>query len=610
MSTPTTLAPATARASDPAPRARWHTVALIGLLGATAALYLTGIAVSGWGNVFYSAAAQAGSQSGHALFYGASDMPASITIDKPPASIWLMALSVRLLGLSPFAVLLPQALLGVATVALVYVTVRRVAGPGAGLLAGAVAATTPVSALIFRYNNPDALLTALLAVALYATVRAIEHARIRWVVLVGAAIGFAFLTKQLQAFLVLPGLMLGYLVAAPVSLRRRFLHLGIAAAALLVSAGWWVAIVQLVPAASRPYIGGSTNNSFLELTFGYNGLGRLLGGSGNGSVGSGAGLLRLLAGSTGVRMLVGNTGRGVAWLLPAAFVLGAAALVLLARRPRTDPRRALVLASLGILVVSDLAFSVMAGIYHSYYTVAMVPALAAVIAVSAEVVWSRRADRRARVLLAAVVAGTAVWTSVLLLGTPAALFPLAVVVLVAGAVAAVLLLGPGWAAGRSRPVMVSALVVALFVPLGASITTAAVPHSGSGPTTAYASVPNVTPDPAVVALLERSGGSDWAAAVDGSIPAAEYQLASGRAVMPIGGFKGVDPTPTLAQFQARVAAGRVHWFIGSDGAIGRWVAANYPQTQVGGTVLYDLTGPPAQPLPAQVPGAPTPGARQ
>ncbi|MFI8527320.1 ArnT family glycosyltransferase [Promicromonospora sukumoe] len=610
MSTPTTLASAIARASAPAPRGRLHVVALVVLLGATAALYLTGITVSGWGNVFYAAAAQAGAHSGHAMLYGASDMPASITVDKPPASIWLMALSVRLLGLSPFAVLLPQALLGVATVALVYVTVRRVAGPGAGLLAGAVAATTPVSALIFRYNNPDALLTALLALAAYATVRAIEHARVRWVVLVGAAIGFAFLTKQLQAFLVVPGLVLGYLVAAPVPVRRRILHLGIAAAAVLVSAGWWVAIVQIVPAADRPYIGGTTTNSFLDLTFGYNGLGRLVGGSGNGTLGSGAGLLRLLAGFTGLRMLVGNTGRGVAWLLPAAFVLGAAALVLLARRPRTDARRALLLVSLGTLVVSAVAFSVMAGIYHSYYTVAMVPALAAVIAVSAEVVWSRRAERQARVVLAAVVAGTAVWTSVLLLSTPAALFPLAVVVLVAGAVAAVLLLGPGWAPGRSRPVMASALVVALLVPLAASITTAAVPHSGSGPTTSYASAPDVTPSPAVVALLERSGGTNWAAAVDGSVPAARYQLASGRAVMPIGGFKGIDPTPTLQQFQARVAAGRVHWFIGSDGEIGRWVAANYPQTQVGGTTLYDLTAPPGQPAPGQVPGAVTPGARQ
>ena len=277
--------------ADPAPPRRDAVLrprhlALAALLAATAALYLWDLTASGWANAYYAAAAQAGGQSWTALLFGSSDAANAITVDKTPAALWVMGLSVRVFGLSSASVLVPQALMGVATVALLYAAVRRSSGTAAGLLAGAVLAATPVAALMFRYDNPDALLTLLLVAAGYATLRAIEAGRVRWLVLAGTLIGFAFLTKMLQAFLVVPALAAVWLLAAPIGMGRRVRGLVAATVALVVAGGWWVLLVELWPAASRPYIGGSQTNSVLELVLGYNGFGRLTGEE-VGSVGGG-----------------------------------------------------------------------------------------------------------------------------------------------------------------------------------------------------------------------------------------------------------------------------------------------------------------------------------
>ena len=285
MST-TLSSPPTPRPSDPgAPRSRaatarprWELPGLAVLLAGTAVLYLWNLAATGYGNAFYAAAVQAGTTSWKAFFFGSLDSANLITVDKPPASLWVMELSARLFGFSSWSMLVPQALMAVAAVALLWATVRRTSGPGAGLLAAALLALTPVVALMFKYNNPDAFLVLLLVVAGYCTVRAMERASTRWILLAGLFVGFAFLAKELQAFLVLPGLALAYLWAAPTSLGRRIAQLLGAGVALVVGAGWWVLAVALWPAADRPWIGGSTDNSELGRAFGYNGLGRIFGG--------------------------------------------------------------------------------------------------------------------------------------------------------------------------------------------------------------------------------------------------------------------------------------------------------------------------------------------
>ncbi len=344
------------RADDPV----WARPALAGLLLATGVLYLADLAASGYANSFYSAAVQAGSHSWKAFFFGSFDSSNFITVDKPPASLWVMDISARLFGVSSWSILVPQALEGVLAVGLLYATVRRRFSAPAALLSAAVFALTPVAALMFRFNNPDALLTLLLVGAAYAVTRALEGARTRWLVLAGVLLGFGFLTKMMQSFVVVPGFAAVYLLAAPASLRRRFVQLLVSGVAMFAAAAWWVAIVALWPAGSRPYIGGSQDNSILNLIFGYNGFGRITGNERGsvvggrvfgaaGGLGGGPGNGSGMWGPTGItRLFGGEMGTQISWLLPAALFF---IVVLLVGHVACAPhrRQARCCADLGLL---------------------------------------------------------------------------------------------------------------------------------------------------------------------------------------------------------------------------------------------------------------------
>jgi 4-amino-4-deoxy-L-arabinose transferase-like glycosyltransferase len=481
-------------------RDRW---ALAGLLAATAVLYVWGLNASGWANAFYSAAVQAGTQSWKAFFFGSSDAANAITVDKTPASLWPMELSARIFGLSSWSILVPQALMGVATVGVVYAAVRRRFPAWAALIGGAVMAVTPVAVLMFRFNNPDALLVLLLTVAGYCVVRAQEKAGTRWLVLAGACVGFAFLAKMLQAFVVLPGFALVYLITAPTTVGRRLWQLVLAGVAVVVSAGWWLVAVALVPAADRPYIGGSQTNSVLELALGYNGIGRL-----NGGDYGGLGNLNQQAGWW--RMFDTEAGGQISWLLPAALVLMVAVVWLTRSAPRTDPVRAQVAVWGSWLVVTGLIFSLMQGIFHAYYTVALAPAIAVLVGSGVALLWERRANR-ALALAAAVTAG---WGYVLLSRSSEWNSWLGPIVLVGGLAAAVglLIVGrqeegragvpsgkPGgvpsegsasvsfaargwWSRRLSGIVAVVAVVVCLAGPAAYALDTATSAHNGAIPT--------------------------------------------------------------------------------------------------------------------------------
>ncbi len=489
----------------PAGQPAWARPALLSLLGLTAVLYLAGLDRSAWANDFYSAAVQAGSTSWKAFFFGSFDASGFISVDKTPASLWVMDLSARIFGLNYWSVLAPQAAGGVACVGAAYAAVRRWFGPAAGLLAGAVLALTPVAALMFRFNNPDALLVLLLTLAAYAMTRAIESGRTRWIALAGALIGFGFLTKMLQAFLVLPPFALAYLIAGPPRLGRRLLQLLAGAAAVIISAGWWVAAVMLTPAADRPYVGGSTSNSILQLALGYNGLGRLDGNE-TGSVGFGAGRGgggqgAAFGGSAGLTRLFGSVmGGQVSWLLPAALIALVALLWLTWRAPRTDRTRAAALIWGGSLLVTGAVFSFMAGIIHPYYTVALAPAIGALAGIGAVTAWRRRATWHGRIMLASGVAVTALWSAELLGRTPSWHPLLRVVILVAGlGAAAALAAGPRLTglAGRVRgkaalalaPVLVALLAV-FAGPAAYTLATVTTAHTGAIPTAGPAAVPS------------------------------------------------------------------------------------------------------------------------
>jgi 4-amino-4-deoxy-L-arabinose transferase-like glycosyltransferase len=433
---------------------RLRAASVIALLTGTGLLYLWDLGSSGWANSFYAAAVQAGANDWTAFFFGSLDPQNSITVDKPPASLWPMALAARIVGFNSWSLLVPQALMGIAAVGLLYAAVRRVSGHGAGLLAGTLLALTPVAALMFRFDNPDALLTLLLVLAAYLLVRGLEDGRTRWIAAVGLVLGFAFLTKSLQAFLVLPGLALAWLWAAPGRPWRRVWQLLVGGAGIVVGSGWWLLAVALWPVDARPYIGGSGDNTPLGLAFGYNGLGRIVGGEGGGPGGGGrpgaafgggmpdaaglpggaagavpgggmppggpgGGMGAAFGGRAGfLRMFGDSFGTQVSWLLPAALLLFVTALVLRGRAARTDAVRGSLIVWGGWTLVTVLVLSFMEGIVHPYYAVALAPGIAALVAVGARELLRYRDRRWVRGVLAVASAGTAVWAFVLLGGSP------------------------------------------------------------------------------------------------------------------------------------------------------------------------------------------------
>lgn len=645
----------TAHRAEPSPswfRTRRTGLALTTLLAATAVLYLWNLTASGYANTFYAAAAQAGSQDWKAWFFGSLDTSNFITVDKPPASLWVMGLSGRIFGFSSASLLVPQALMGVGSVALVYVAVKRVASPAAGFVAGAVLAATPAAALMFKFDNPDALLVLLMTLAGYFVIRAMGTAMGRraamWVALAGVALGFAFLTKMLQGVMVLPAFAGAYVIAGQARLRDRLVHLAIGATAVVVSAGWWVLAVWLWPADSRPYIGGSTNNSVMDLVLGYNGLGRLLGNTGSGGGMNGGSAGSSFGGSTGLERLFGSEmGIQISWLIPAALIAVVFGLLARRRAPRTDLLRASLILWGGWFLVTGLIFSYMSGTIHPYYTIALAPAVAGMIGTGGYALWLVRARWIGRCGLAAVMLVAGIWSWVLL-HRNADWLPMLKWILLVGTIVGAILVLVG-AKDRFRRLAVAGLIIGSLAGITGSasytIATAATAHAGSIPTAGPAGavsdtgmgggggigggpeLPNgdappnssdATVNPTSNGQAPSSGsestseltamlvnaGTTWSAATNGSQSAATYELASNTAVMAIGGWSS-DPAPTLDQFIQYVADGKVHYYIaggqggsqreGQSGdstssAIQEWVEANFASTTVGNSTVYDLTG--------------------
>ena len=619
--------------------AAWVRPALIGVGVLAAVLYLWNLTVSGYANTYYSAAALAGSQSWSAWFFGSVDASNFITVDKPPLAIMLMGLSVRLLGLSSLSILLPEALLGVASALLLFQVVRRPFGPAAGLIAAVVMALSPAAVLMFRYNNPDALLTFLLIAAAAALQRALVHGRIRWLVLCAVLVGLGFNAKFLQAYLVLPAFVLTWLIAAPTRFVRRAAALVPMAVAGIVASFWWVAIVELVPAASRPFIGGSTDGSAIQLLFGYDGLGRIFGQGGGGGPGGGGGF----SGEPGLfRLFNADFGGQISWFIPLALVALAAGLVIHLRAPRTDLRRAAYLMWGGWFLVTAAVFSFMSGIIHTYYAVALAPAIGALVGAGVVELWRLRArSTLAALVLAGGIVATAVWAAVLLNRTPTFLPGADVVVVMVGFAAAVLIAIP---AARQFPRLsmiaaVVALVALLVGPAAYAADTMNTAYSGGDPAAGPSAgggvggfggrggapdggnfgdggnpggqppvgqppvgfgggqgpVGDGGPDGQNVAssralldyLVANRGGAAWIVAVSSANQAGSIELATGQPVMAMGGFSGSDPTPTLAQLQSYVASGQLRFVLlnggGGGGPIGRGGAASSVSTWVSQT---------------------------
>ena len=598
------------------------------MLLVTAVSYLVNLTVSGYANVYYSAAAWAASQSWSAWFFGSVDPSNFITVDKPPLATMVLGLSVRIFGLSSASILVPQALMGIATVAILMAIVRRTFGPAASIIAGLVMALTPAAVLIFRYDNPDALLTLLLVGAAYALLHGMERDRLRWIALSGILVGFAFETKLLQAYLVLPAFAVTFAVAAPGSIRRRVAGLAIALSAVLISSSWWIAAIELIPSAARPYIGGSTDNSALDLVLGYDGLGRIFGQAGPGGAAAGGGAGAGGAGFSGtpgvLRLFNDQLGGQVAWFLPMAVIGLVSGLVARFRAPRTDIARAAYLMWGLWLLVHAVVFSFMSGVIHSYYVVAMAPAIAALVGGGLATLW----QYRARVPVARAIFGLSILASaglawLLLARTPSFVPWLVPAILIGGVIGVLFLLLPA-RLGFGRLQLggaVLGVLVLLAGPAAYAADTVQTAYAGgdpaAGPAIAAAAGPGslrgvianvgrggglggpggqppagavpggpppdggqglpggaVNPggagggpgglgvDSATLDyLVANQGSARWIVAVTGADTAGQIELQTSRAVMAMGGFTGSDDAPTLAQLQALTASGELRFVL-------------------------------------------------
>ena len=417
------------------------------------------------------------SGSWHNFFFGSFDAQGLMTVDKPPLALWVQALSVKAFGYSSWAILVPQALMGVASVGLVYDLTRRRWGRQAGFVAGLVLALTPTVVAISRHNNPDALLVLCVAAALWAFVRALEDGRTRWLVLAGACVGLGFEAKMGAALMVVPGMALAWLWVAPRGRAAAVRPLLAAGAALLVVGLAWPLAVELTPASSRPWIAGTTDNSVFSLILEYNGFGRLDGQAGGpGGLGGGG----VFGGSTGpLRLLNESLGGQAGWLLGMALA-GGIGIALLSRLRREDPRSGWIIAVGGAFAVTAVAFSFASGIFHPYYVSLLAPFTAAL--VGATYGQARSGERRGRVL-GAVAIGAGAVTELIVIGNSASdLHWLVPVIAIVATAAVVGLLASEVSSGLRRAALVGGLAVLLIAPGIWSFETLGHATSGTFPT--------------------------------------------------------------------------------------------------------------------------------
>ena len=456
--------PLAARAAVPSRRGKARLASLrvlrpelTALVALAAALNLWALGRNGWANPYYAAAVRSMSSSWHNFLFASLDPSGVMTVDKPPLALWVQALSARLFGYHPLSLLVPQALMGVASVVLSYDLVRRRFGRFGGFVAGLALAVTPMTVAISRHNNPDALLVLCCAAALWCAVRALEDGRTRWLLLAGACAGLGFETKMGVALTVVPGIAAAWLLVAPQGRRRALRQLLGAGAVMTVVAGAWPALVELTPAASRPWVAGTSDNSALSLIFGYNGLGRVdgqVGGPGGGPAGG-----SLFGGSPGpLRLLSSSLGGQAGWLLGFAIVAGLGMLAA-SRLRRSDPRTGWLVATGGAFATTAVLFSAASGIFHPYYVSLLAPFTAALVGAGAAELLGGRMNARIVGPLA-IAAGVA--TELIVLGDyPGQLTWLGPLLIGLGALATIALLAA--TSSRVRLLAIGTALAALLV---------------------------------------------------------------------------------------------------------------------------------------------------
>ncbi|MHC6230225.1 ArnT family glycosyltransferase [Arthrobacter sp. MMS24-T111] len=559
------------------------------------------------------------------FFFGSLDWGNSITVDKPPLSLWIMGISVRLLGLSPESIMAPQAAMGVTTTLLVYRLLRSNCSAVGALTAAVVFFTTPIITLLSRYNNPDPLMLLFMVWAAYLVVRAVEKTSARLVYWAGLALGLAFMTKQLQALLCVPAITAAIAISYKSSLWRR-LRVGLLGfGVMIISGSAWMLIVELIPASGRPFIGGSPSNSILQLTLGYNGIDRIISKEEDPTIQLLPAEFRSKESDTGFfRLFNANFSQEASWLLIVALL--ACIVIVFKWRAATISRgrTATTIIAVGWFVTVYLLLSFMGNGIHTYYAATLAPPLALVIGLALTLLMEDRHRISTRIITSAIgLVGTGFTSAILSLGTGWPDF-LAPSILVAGCLGSALL-------AIKPPLAIldliagSLLILALLTPpVVVSCYNVLSPHNGSNLLSGTVTKSKISlsqflagasrgdplwakelgyglePGPQLVARLQQPLSCQWAAATYPGQTAAQYQLAVGRPVMSLSGFMGVDPNPTLEQFQAEVDAGQICYLVWQQShlevperattltQISQWVKDNFTSEIVDGSVVFDL----------------------
>jgi len=586
------------------------------LLALTGALYLFGALHNGMANSYYAAAVQAASQDWTAWLFGSLDAANYVSVDKPPLATMVMGLGARLFGFSSFSMLLPGVLAGVGSVWLVYAAVKRQFGFTSAVIAGATLMLTPVAALMFGFNNPDAILTLMLTASGYAFLRSLEGKRpLLWLGLAGLFTGLAFNTKMLQGLMVLPAMVLVYLVFAKPPIVMRFLHVMFAGVITMMSTLWWSVLVWLTPAGSRPWVGSTNDNNIWSLIFGYNGFGRLLGGhGGGGGPGGGHGPGGTgFGGQTGIFRIFNNDfGPNIAWLLVLALAGGGLMLWILRKTPHTNRGRAAVIFWMLWLLIHIVIFSMTSGVIHPYYVVVMAPAVAALVGISLPFLWGAYTRRKPYAWLLPVLVGVTAAIAVIIFGYTGTMTWLMWTVGLLGLTGMIGLLVNLYTPRRwlRNLAIITAIAACTLAPTVYTLATVDVAHTGSIPTagpssTAMRGSNNETSQAdsqLVQYLLRHQHGATWLVAVVSANESAAIQLTSGQPVMAVGGFNGSDTPLTLEQFKQLVKDGKVRYYAisshgrgggpgGGNNEITTWVKQTGTVVNYGGSdvTLYKLS---------------------
>ncbi|MGH3797802.1 MAG: ArnT family glycosyltransferase [Pseudonocardiaceae bacterium] len=537
---------------------------------------------------YYAAAVRSMSASWHDFAFGAFDPAGTVTLDKLPGAFWVQALTARLLGVHTWTLVLPQVIEGVLTVLVLYRAVRRLAGPGAGLTAALVLAASPAVVALNRGNVSDSLMILLVVLAADAVAAAVCEGRQWRLVVAGIWVGLAFQAKMIEAWILLPALGLTYLVAAPGSRLQRVRHVVVGGVTAGVVSMLWMLAVTVVPTGARPYVDGSHSGSLFEQVFVYNGFGRF-GEQSPLQILVSQGLTLLSPGTPPGwdRLLTGDLGRDAGWLLPLALAVTITGILTRRRRPRTDLIRAGYLLWGMWTVTLTVAFSLTSTI-NSYYTAALAPAVAAVCGIGLVDVWAHRDSTRVRVLTAVGVAGTALYAGALLAGSgptvPSWLLPtLAIVALAAVALLLIStvrradepLLRAGLGAAVLALLLVPAVASALLVEReqGVFDTPFESARTAAGIDELFIATPRLVAR-SLPALEKARAGAPDLLAVQSSAVASVFSYPHGQEVLPIGGFTGTMPEPTLHQLRDDIARGEFHLVLAFPTADPRlvWIA--------------------------------------